>query len=330
MRFLRLSAAVSAFALLVCNSSLVQAAVEPSISGRLIFDSGEFRCEQQCQVTLLGSGVRPLQTVLADLAGRFVFNNVPRGFYTIRVEIEGLDPVTQTFEGRDGGSEVTIFVPLTRNPKGQSKGGDIVDVSEFLDRYPKKAVSYFEKGSQLLKKKKNDEAVKYFQNAVDLAPNFYEAHNQLGLAYKEVGRLDDAEQEFLTAHKLNSSNVDPLLSLTALYLDRNDPGRAVTAGEQAVKANSHSAFAFFSLGVALYKAAQLDRAETALRRALDLAPKMGGVRLMLANVYLKLRQYDNTLDQLNHYIAENPKGDQIQEAIHMRDEILQARTAEQP
>src|SRR5262249_58151890 len=164
------------------------------------------------------------------------------------------------------------------------------DVSEFLDRYPKKAVSYFEKGSQLLKKKKNEEAVKYFQNAVDLAPNFYEAHNQLGLAYKEVGRLDDAEQEFLTAHKLNSSNVDPLLSLTALYLDRNDPGRAITAGEQAVKANSHSAFAFFSLGVALYKAAQLDRAETALRRALDLAPKMGGVRLMLANVYLKLRQ----------------------------------------
>jgi tetratricopeptide (TPR) repeat protein len=225
---------------------------------------------------------------------------------------------------------VSILVPLTRNPNVQSKSSGIVDVSEFLDRYPKKAVSYFEKGSQLLKKKMNDEAVKYFQSAIELAPTFYEAHNQLGLAYKEMGRLDDAEQEFLTAHKLNSTNVDPLLSLMALYLDKNDLDRAVTTGEQAVKANSHSAFAFFSLGVALYKSAQLDRAETALKRALDLAPKMGGIRLMLANVYLKLRQYDSTLDQLNHYIAENPKGNQIQDAIHMRDEILQAKATGQP
>src|SRR5262249_23459129 len=189
--------------------------------------------------------------------GRFVFNNVARGFYTIRVEIEGLAPVTQSVEGRDG-SEVNIIVPLTRNPKVQSKSSGTVDVSEFLDRYPKKAVSYFEKGSQLLKKNMNEEAVKYFRSALELAPTFYEAHNQLGLAYKETGRLDDAEQEFMTAHKLNSTNVDPLLSLTALYLDKNDPDRAVTTGEQAVKANSHSAFAFFSLGVALYKAAQLD------------------------------------------------------------------------
>src|SRR5262249_50848458 len=173
MRFLRLSAAVSAFALLFCNSNFVHAGIDQSISGRLIFDGGDFQCEQRCYVTLLASGVRPIQTVFADLAGRFVFNNVARGFYTIRVEIEGLAPVTQSVEGRDG-SEVNIIVPLTRNPKVQSKSSGTVDVSEFLDRYPKKAVSYFEKGSQLLKKNMNEEAVKYFRSALELAPTFYE------------------------------------------------------------------------------------------------------------------------------------------------------------
>jgi len=82
-------------------------------------------------------------------------------------------------------------------------------------------------------------------------------------------RLDDAENEFLIAHELNSTNVDPLLNLTALYLDENEADRAVATGQKAVKANSRSAPAFFSLGVALYKAAQLDNAEAALKRALD-------------------------------------------------------------
>src|SRR6185369_17040079 len=112
------------------------------------------------------------------------------------------------------------------------------------------------------------------------------------------------------------------LNLTTLYLAENEPDRAVTTGEQAVKTNSSSASAFFSLGIALYRAAQLDRAETAFKRALDLAPKMGNIRLMLANVYLKLRRYDKTLDQLNSYIAENPKGQQTQAAVHMRDQLL--------
>jgi Tfp pilus assembly protein PilF len=329
MRFFRLSAILSAFALLVCSSNLVEGAIDQSISGRLLFEGGEVRCEQQCRVTLLASGLRPVQTVFADLGGRFVFYNVPRGFYTIRVEIDGIDPVTQVLQGSDT-SEVTVIVPLGRRTKVVSNGTNVVDVSEFLERYPKKAVSYFEKGIEALRKKKNDEAVKYFRNAVEFAPTFYEAHNQLGVAYREIGRLDDAEQEFLKAHELNSTSVDPLLSLTALYLDENETDRAVTTGEQAVKANSRSAPAFFTLGLALYKAAQLDRAETAFKRALDLAPKMGAVRLMLANVYLKLRRYDSTLEQLDRYIAENPKGNQVQNAIQMRDEILQAKAVERP
>jgi superkiller protein 3 len=199
-----------------------------------------------------------------------------------------------------------------------------------MQQYPKKAVSDFEKGTELRKKKQDERAIKYFQDAVDLAPNFYEAHNQLGIAYRDTGRKDDAEREFLRAHELNSNAVEPLLNLAALYIDENDAPRAVSVGEQAVKANSHSAPAFFALGVALYKAAQLDRAEDALKKALDLAPKMASVRLALANVYLKLRRYDSTMEQLNAYITENPKGPLTHEAIEMRDQLLQANETGRP
>ena len=329
MRFLRVSAILFASVLMVCNSNFVEGAAPRSISGRLMFDNASFSCEFQCQVTLLASGVRPVQTAFVDIGGRFTFNNIPPGLYTVRVEIEGFETVNQQVEAGDV-SEVNVLIPLVRKNASTSKNSNVVDVSEFLGRYPKKAVSYFEKGNQSLKKGKTDEAVRYFKNAVELAPNFYEAHNQLALSYKEAGQLDDAEREFVTAHELNASAVEPLLNLTDIYLHRNETELAVTTGEQAVQANSHSAAAFFSLGVALYKAEELDRAETALKRAFFLDPKMAPVRLMLANVYLKLHRYDSTLEQLERYIAENPKGRQIQDAMRMRDELVQANAAQRP
>ena len=119
-----------------------------------------------------------------------------------------------------------------------------MNVSEFLDTYPKKAVDAFKKGVEYHKQKKNEEAMKSFETAVRIAPGFYQAHNELGTVYKEAGRKDDAETEFLRAHDLNHTNVEPLLNLTSLYLDENKPERAVSTSEEAVKANSHSAPAF--------------------------------------------------------------------------------------
>ena len=100
MRFLRVSAILFASVLMVCNSNFVQGAPR-SISGRLMFDNAGFSCEFQCQVTLLASGVRPIQTTFVDLGGRFAFNNIPPGLYTVRVEIEGFETVNQQVEATD-------------------------------------------------------------------------------------------------------------------------------------------------------------------------------------------------------------------------------------
>jgi Flp pilus assembly protein TadD len=330
MRFHKASLIAAAFIVLISTATFLDA--QRPISGRLIFENGEVVCEQQCIVSLVAFGGRPVETVLADLGAHFGFSSVPRGgSYSIRVEIEGYEPVMQPIQEYESGLGMNVLVHLVRKQSQSvsSAAGDVVDVSEFLKRYPKKAVSLFEKGSEALKKNKNNDAVEYLEKAVQLAPAFYEAHNQLGVAYRQAGRFEDAEREFLKAHELNAAGVQPLVNLTTLYLEENDSVSAVRVGEQAVRANSRSAPAFFTLGVALYKAAQLDRAEAALKRALDLAPKMANVRLMLANVYMKLRRYDNTLEQLNAYITENPNGQQLKDAMQMRTQLLEAKAVQQ-
>jgi Tfp pilus assembly protein PilF len=330
MRAIKGFVVLAGFVFSISCPVLSRAAVpEQAISGSLIFGNTQFQCDQ-CVVSLLANGVRPVSTTYLDFGGRFTFRGVAPGSYTIHVEIEGFEDVNQPVDVRDGlglAGPVTITLVRKGSPS-RAAGGNIVDVTEFLDRYPKKAVDAFGKGLEYRKQKKNEEAMKAFETALHVAPDFYQAHNQLGLIYKEVGRNDDAENEFLRAHDLNRTNLEPLLNLTTLYLDENKPDRAVSASEEAVQANSRSGPAFLNLGIALYKAAQLDRAEAALKRALELAPKMASVRLMLANVYLKLHRYDSVLEQLNTYIAENPRGEQLTDVIKMRDQLLKAKDRE--
>ena len=318
---------LAAFILFVCSATVFGAtAPEQAISGTLMAEGGNFSCEH-CQVTLLANGGRPVATTYTDTAGHFSFQPVPAGSYMIHAEIEGFEEVNQPIDASEiGGLSANVLVTVARKGgRGASANGGIVNVAEILDQYPKKAVEAFKKGEDYKNHQKDEQAMKSFEAAIKIAPNFYQAHTELGILYKHAGRIDDAENEFLRAHDLNRTNIEPLLNLTALYIDENKPERAVSASEEAVKTNSRSAPAFLNLGIALYKAAMPDKAEAALKRALELAPKMAAIRLMLANVYLKRQQYDSVVDQLNGYIAENPNGEQLKAATQMRDQILKAK-----
>lgn len=316
------------------GATWMQAAVlaDQTLSGSLVSENGQFSCDH-CIVQLLVAGIQTAGQTYVDSLGNFTFRNVRPGSYVIRVEADGYEHVEQTVEVYDyasPGNHVSIVLNRRVTRIQPNKAGNVVDVSQFLDKYPKKAVNAYKKGLDRKAKGKEDDALKSFQEAVSLAPDFYEAHNELGVLYRRAGRLDEAEKEFIRAHELNQNSADPLINLSSLYIDENDPDRAVKIGEEAVKTNSRSASAFFNLGLALYKIAMLDRAEAALKKALELAPKMFQVHLLLANVYLKLRNYDRVMDQLNTYLDENPKGDQREAVQEMRQKLIQAKQQQEP
>jgi Tfp pilus assembly protein PilF len=332
MQSIKTSFVLAGFILWVFSAGVLAAPVpEQTISGTVLSEGGDFSCEH-CLITLLANGSRPVATAYLDTGGHFSFQGVPPGSYTIHAEIAGFEEVNQPVDANGGlGLGTNILITVARKGgHAASPNGGIVNVSEFLDAYPKKAVDAFKKGEDYRKQKKDEQAMKSFETAIKVAPEFYQAHNELGVLYKEAGRVDDAETEFIRAHELNRTNIEPLLNLTTLYIDENKPERAVNTSQEAVTANSRSAPAFLNLGIALYKAAMLDKAEVALKHALELAPKMAAVRLMLANVYIKLRQYDNVMEQLNTYIAENPHGEQLPAVTQMRDQLLKAKEAQRP
>ena len=322
---------------------------EYSIRGKVVI-ANRHDFDQRIEVRLEKSALQVIQTTYTDSSGNFDFRNLTPGAYYVSITLEGYEPVRQLVEifNTFGNSSVTIFLSKPaietrdRLSNFDAADPDIVDVSQMKENFPKKAVQDYEKAIEEKQKGRLESAVKLLQQAVLLAPNFFHAHNNLGIVFQMLKRYPDAEREYNRSRQLNTKSDRPLVNLGSLYIeesslekaDRQASGKlldqALDALEEAVKLNPRSAVAYFLLGQANYKSDFLEEAETAFKKAQGLDPHMSPVRLMLANVYVKLEKWPEVLENLDAYLKENPKAADRANVEQMRDRIAKnLQTAEQ-
>jgi uncharacterized protein (TIGR02466 family) len=98
-----------------------------------------------------------------------------------------------------------------------------------------------------------DEACSAYTQAITLNPDYAEAHSNLGNTLKELGRLKEAINSFKTAHRINP-NLDIETSFAAAYLKQEDPENALSILEkflkkypQDVRANAYKTIALRGL-----------------------------------------------------------------------------------
>ncbi len=296
-----------------------------AIRGKLIIPNHDF--DQRVEVRLERSTLQVIQTVYTDSSGGFEFRGLPAGSFYVSVTLEGYEPVHQAVEVYPsfGGNTVTIFmnkpvVEIRSKPTGlDAEDTDIIDVSQMKENLPKKAVQDYEKAIEEKKKGRLDSAMKLLEQAIQTAPNFYHAHNNLGLLYQAMKRYADAEKEYKRSREINAKSDRPLVNLGAMYIEqagltKNDSDeagklldKALDALEQAVKINSHSANAYYLLATANYKSSFLEEAEAAVKKAHDIDPHLSAAHLLLANIYIRQEKWQDVIENLDAYLKENPK-----------------------
>jgi superkiller protein 3 len=239
-----------------------------------------------------------------------------------------------------GGSAITVFL-TKRSSDASSRGSgldaedpDVIDVTQMKENLPKRAVQDYEKALTERKKGKLESAIKLLQDAIHLAPNFYNAHNSLGTLYQSLKRYTDAEKEYLRSRELNAKSDRPLTNLGSLYIEEADlqPGNAEATGktldqaldslETAVKLNPRSAHAYYLLGLANYKSLFLEEAEAAFKKAHDLDPSLTRVNLLLANIHWRQGKWTDVLENIDAYLKENPKAPDRPAIEEMRAKVL--------
>ncbi len=189
---------------------------------------------------------------------------------------------------------------------------------------PKDALKAYEKGRELLKKEKSEEAERSFQKAVEIYPKYATAWYQLGLLQTK-GQLDQAEVSFAKSIEADPKFVSPYLSLIVLYEKGKRWEKAVETSDSLIKLNAVDfPQAHFFKAAAQYNLKD-EGAEKTARKAVELdihhdfpqAEKLLGIILTqrgdLAGgtehlrKYLELTPNANDIRQVTAQIAANEK-----------------------
>jgi len=130
----------------------------------------------------------------------------------------------------------------------------------------------FELGAELLRRNRASEAIPNLAEALRVLPAFTGAHATLGDAYKQEGRIADAQTEYETALRLDDSLPEIHNSLGAILATAAKIDEALPHFEAAVRLKPNLESAQVNLGVALARLGRKDDAIRALNAALQINP----------------------------------------------------------
>jgi len=127
-----------------------------------------------------------------------------------------------------------------------------------------------------------DGAKEAYQRVLKLEPNNLPALVNLGATEFRLGHNDEAERLLRRSLQMKADNPTAWLNLSIIYLQRNEPMRALAAAAQAVVHAPNDPVARNYLGVAAGRNRWFDAAEAELRRSIELRPDYADAHFNLA------------------------------------------------
>jgi tetratricopeptide (TPR) repeat protein len=299
---------------LLCGPVRAQQQTLGSIVGHINVARGDTPPEQ-ILVTLEVRGA-PMDSVYTDSSGTFGFHNLGPNPYYVVVNDEDYEAVRREAVIDPNFQSPTVYLELTLVPKKKAApdvatppGGsnpNIIDLHEYSERFPKKAVKEFEKGLAADAGGKGDEAIRHYLKAVAISPDFYIAHNNLGSDYVSKSDFVNARREFEQVVKLNQSDANGYFNLSNVCMLTNQLTDAQQFLDEGLRRQPDSGFGQFLLGSLNMRLKKTALAEAALLRAIQLDPTKAQYRLQLVNLLLQQGRKDAAASQLRELLAKLP------------------------
>ena len=256
----------------------------------------------------------------SDSQGTFGFHNLGPGPYTIAVNDDQYETARKPLTIEPNSLAPMVFIDLVLVPKAAAKGSsdevqkpsgsnpNMVDVHEYSEQFPKPAVREFQKGLSADTTGKREDAIRHYQKAVTIAPDFYLAHNNLGSDYLSKADFPNARKEFERVVQLNQSDATAYFNLSNVCMLMGELPKAQQYLDEGIRRQPDSALGQFLWGSLSQRLGKLTQAEAALRRAIQLSPMMVQARLKLVNVLLQQGRNQDAVAQLHDFLDTFPDG----------------------
>jgi Tfp pilus assembly protein PilF len=285
------------------------------------------------EVTLLGNGGEPLDSVYTDSRGYFEFGNLNQGMYVVTIEHEGYEPYRENvMVFQRPGARVYAKLRVSAKNTKPAAPGNAVSARELA--LPQKAQETLHKGlSALYESRDPAKSLTYFEQVILLAPEYYEAYYDEGIAYLRMRKIDDAQTAFQKSVDLSKGHfAEPYIELATISADRGkfpEAERMVRTGLgiQPDSWRAHYELARILLGEGLPVDAEQSAFES--RR---LEPKFPTLYVVLANIQLRLGKNEAVIEDLDTYLKLAPDGSYSNQAKQLKEktEKLLARTPSPP
>ena len=274
--------------------------------------AGHIEPGAEAAVSLFGATMPFRDATLSDSSGRFVFKRLERGTYTLAVFIPARGEARQTVEVGPGTSDERNRVVLNL----RLKDSDFVFADAERRRHavsarqlsvPDKAVHDYQDAQKALGKHDIDSAIRSLEHAVETAPQFSAAWNELGTIAYQTGKYLRAEQCFRQSLDQDPDAFEPLVNLGGVLVTLGRTDESLDYNVRAVLVRPNDALANSQLGQSYFQAGDFDLALKYLERARDLDPAhFSHPQLVMAEIHLRRGDRMAAAGDLEDFLKHHP------------------------
>ncbi len=177
---------------------------------------------------------------------------------------------------------------------------------EILDVMPENANALHLLGVLLNQMQDNLAAIDLISRAIQIVPDQPIFHNNLGNAYRDSDRCEQAIACYQKALQIKPDLVETYINMGIAYHQLADLDRAASAYQKAIALKPNSAEAYYNLGNTLKEQRLFDEAVSCYRQATSLNPMLVEAFYNQANILEKKDRFDEAITCLKHCIQFKP------------------------
>jgi tetratricopeptide (TPR) repeat protein len=184
---------------------------------------------------------------------------------------------------------------------------------------PAKAAERVHAGNVLYDKGSYDEAVKEYESAIALAPNWYEPHYELGQTYYQMKRTEDAKKQYDLALESDPECWLCYQGLGNLADDLGDQSLALRLYQKAVNIAPDQGQPHYNVAVTFVRLKRIDEAIAELKEAQRLRPEYASPYFLLGKIYHGQQKFYLAFDQLFRATKLEKSGPRFDQAKKLTD-----------